>query len=101
MHPIFVRLGVFHLFFEKQGEKCTQILYFWVLFKKKIFKNKNFLTNRPHNSEIPLEGNTTIFFFGLIGVSELRVLRSQVFTSIHMMDAKCHTMDLYNQHTIS
>ena len=62
MHPIFVRLGVFHLF-EKKGGKCTQMWYFWVLFKNII--KKNFQTiDRP---KYPLEGNNNFtFVFGPI-----------------------------------
>ena len=29
--PNFYQIGCFFTFFEKKGEKCTQILYFWVL----------------------------------------------------------------------
>ena len=38
--------------FKKKGRKCTQFLYFWVLFKKKkkITKQKN-LPDRPKYAE--------------------------------------------------
>ena len=45
MHPIFVR------FLRKKCGKCTQMLYFWVLFEK-LIKNK-FPMDRPKYSEIP------------------------------------------------
>ena len=44
-------------------------LALWVLLKKK----KNFRPTDPTFSEIPLEGNTTIIFFGLIQTKALPV----------------------------
>ena len=63
MHLIFVRLGVFSPFWRKNDAKCTQMLYFCVLFENKWLKKIYFLTDQPKYLDIPLEGNSTIFFF--------------------------------------
>ena len=63
--PNFCQVGCFFTFFEEK-KKLENAHKFCTLgcFIKNLFKKKNhFLTNRPKYSEIPLEGNTTIFFF--------------------------------------
>ena len=59
MHPTFV-LGV--LFFKLSFCKKHPTFVIWVLFTKKDNFLKN-TTDQPKYSEIPLEVNTTIFFF--------------------------------------
>ena len=61
------------VFFEKNDGICTQIWPFWVLFEKIIKKKKNFRPTDPTFSEIPLEGNTAIIFFGLTCKSKIRI----------------------------
>ena len=61
MHPIFVRLGVFLPFLRKKLENAPKFCALDALKKKNYKKKKN--SDRPKYSEIPLEGNTAIFFF--------------------------------------
>ena len=57
-HLIFVRLG----FFKEKDGTCTQILYFWVLWKKKL-KNKNYLQTYPNIQKFHLRATQQCSFF--------------------------------------
>ena len=65
MHPILVRLGVFHLFWQKRWKMHPNFVSLDAL-KMIIEKKKYFPTDQPKFPEILLEGNTAIFFFGII-----------------------------------
>ena len=67
MHPFFGRMGVFSSFFcvcvwKKRWKMCENLVFFLGALKK-IIKWEKILTDQPKYSEIPLKGNTTIFFF--------------------------------------
>ena len=75
--PNFCQIGCFFTFFEKKVENAPKTCTLGA-FLRKMMGKKN-LTDQPKYSEIPLEGNTSIFFFFFF------LPLGQISTSLHRL----------------